>query len=480
MMKSQAFNPYLPSYEYVPDGEPHIFGGRLYVFGSHDAFNGDRFCTNDYVCWSAPEDDLSDWTFHGVIYRKDQDPMNADNRAMYAPDVAQGPDGRFYLYYTLDFLGATGVAVADVPEGPYAYYGCVRYADGRTLGMNDGDVFSYDPGLLVDADGRIHLYLGVAPGDGPLSRIRDGHRKMEGAYHFELESDMLTIRCGGEMVAPGMELAVGTPYEGHAFFEASSIRRIGGKYYFIYSSIAGHELCYASSDRPEGGFAYGGTLVSIGDIGLNGRTEAEADNYYGNTHGSLICADGEWYVFYHRHTNGNQLSRQGCAEHVEIGADGRIAQVETTSCGLNRGWLRDEGDYSAAIACNLCSAQGAFRYTPRPGRRPEHPYFTQDEPDNDEYSRPYIANMRNGSWAAYKYFEMRGSRRLSVRFRTAEGGALSVRAEKDGAELARIELGAGEGWREASAQLPALSGKTALYFIYQGPGSLDMESFHLA
>ena len=49
MMKSQAFNPYLPSYEYVPDGEPHIFGGRLYVFGSHDAFNGDRFCTNDYV-----------------------------------------------------------------------------------------------------------------------------------------------------------------------------------------------------------------------------------------------------------------------------------------------------------------------------------------------------------------------------------------------------------------------------------------------
>ena len=24
-MKKQIFNPYLPSYEYVPDGEPHVF-----------------------------------------------------------------------------------------------------------------------------------------------------------------------------------------------------------------------------------------------------------------------------------------------------------------------------------------------------------------------------------------------------------------------------------------------------------------------
>lgn len=35
-MKSQVFNPYLPSWEYVPDGEPHVFGDRVYIFGSHD------------------------------------------------------------------------------------------------------------------------------------------------------------------------------------------------------------------------------------------------------------------------------------------------------------------------------------------------------------------------------------------------------------------------------------------------------------
>ena len=43
----QAVNPYLPSYEYVPDGEPHVFNGRVYVYGSHDRFGGNDFCLND-------------------------------------------------------------------------------------------------------------------------------------------------------------------------------------------------------------------------------------------------------------------------------------------------------------------------------------------------------------------------------------------------------------------------------------------------
>ena len=45
-----------------------------------------------------------------------------------------------------------------------------------------------------------------------------------------------------------------------------------------------HELCYAISDHPNDGFVFGGTLVSIGDIGYQGRKKKEADNYTGNTH----------------------------------------------------------------------------------------------------------------------------------------------------------------------------------------------------
>ena len=39
-MNKQVINPYLPNWEYVPDGEPYLFGDRVYVYGSHDYFGG--------------------------------------------------------------------------------------------------------------------------------------------------------------------------------------------------------------------------------------------------------------------------------------------------------------------------------------------------------------------------------------------------------------------------------------------------------
>lgn len=71
-------NPFLPLWEYTPDGEPHIFGDRIYLFGSHDTEGGDRYCSKgDYVGWSAPLDDLSDWRYEGVMYTAEQDPTPA-------------------------------------------------------------------------------------------------------------------------------------------------------------------------------------------------------------------------------------------------------------------------------------------------------------------------------------------------------------------------------------------------------------------
>ena len=47
--RKQVYNPFLPLNEYIPDGEPHVFGGRIYLFGSHDRFGGDRYCMEDYA-----------------------------------------------------------------------------------------------------------------------------------------------------------------------------------------------------------------------------------------------------------------------------------------------------------------------------------------------------------------------------------------------------------------------------------------------
>ena len=59
MKTKQAFNPYLPSYEYVPDAEPHIVDGRVYIYGSHDLFNGLNFCLGHHdggtMCAGPPQ-----------------------------------------------------------------------------------------------------------------------------------------------------------------------------------------------------------------------------------------------------------------------------------------------------------------------------------------------------------------------------------------------------------------------------------------
>lgn len=48
-MKRQCFNPYLPAWEYIPDAEPRLFNGRVYIYGSHDQFGSSEYCVNDYV-----------------------------------------------------------------------------------------------------------------------------------------------------------------------------------------------------------------------------------------------------------------------------------------------------------------------------------------------------------------------------------------------------------------------------------------------
>ena len=136
--KKQAFNPYLPNWEYIPDGEPYVFNNRVYVYGSHDFFNGYAFCLGDYVTWSAPVDDLGNWTYEGVIFKRTDDPHNLDNRGcLYAPDMTVGPDGRYYLFYALDNDCVISVAVSDSPSGKFEFLGNVHYEDGTVLGRKE-------------------------------------------------------------------------------------------------------------------------------------------------------------------------------------------------------------------------------------------------------------------------------------------------------------------------------------------------------
>lgn len=477
----QVYNPYLPSWEYIPDGEPRVFGDRLYVYGSHDAFNGSDFCINDYVVWSAPVSNLSDWRNEGVIYRATQDPRNTDGKMhMCAPDCVQGPDGRYYLYYQLHKLQCTSVAVADSPTGPFTFYGYVQHLDGTPWGEKQGDSFAFDPGVLVDDTGEVYCYIGYSPTGFMRTVFRLRGNNVDGSVCLRLNADMITVDGEESKMVPGPSSAKGTSFEGHAFFEASSMRRIGNKYYYVYSSELSHELCYAVSNYPDRDFTFGGTLISIADIGYEGN--AEPLNYTGNTHGGMAEINGQWYIFYHRQTNKIKCSRQGCAEKLQILPDGSIPQVEMTSCGLNEGMLHGKGVYEARIACNLSGKDGTMLSDTARSKdlKNLYPYFTQTGEDRDELGDQYIANLRDGAWCGFKYFDFEGDEQsISVIGCGTAEGKLLVYTDFSEAPVAEITVSPSDSWTEYASALSLAGGTSPLYFSFEGIGSLNFFSFEI-
>lgn len=466
IMKKQAFNPYLPSWEYIPDGEPYVFEGRVYVYGSHDFYNGYVFCMGDYMCWSAPVDDLGNWRCEGVIYPRNEDPLNRDGKmCLYAPDVTVGPDGRYYLYYVLDKVSVVSVAVCDTPAGKYEFYGYVHYQDGTRLGERAGDEPQFDPGVLTEGD-KTYLYTGFC-GSGDKSRT--------GARVTVLDKDMLTILEEPVTIVPGCEYSAGTGYEGHAFFEASSIRKRGDTYYFIYSSQVMHELCYATCKSPTGDFVYGGVIVSNCDLHIDTYKPADMPVAYGaNNHGSIVQIGEDWYIFYHRHTNGTWYSRQGCAEKISFREDGSIQQAEITSCGLNGGPLRGKGVYPAYLACHLFTKESSAYVG---GDR--FPKVMQDGKDGDEETG-YVGNIQDSATAGFKYFDMKGVSRITITVRGYAKGVFRVKTSWDGEVLAEIPVDYTNVWQDYTVPLSIEDGVHALYFTFCGQGNAMLKSFELS
>ncbi|MCR5054716.1 MAG: family 43 glycosylhydrolase [Lachnospiraceae bacterium] len=472
-IKKQVFNPYLPSYEYIPDAEPYVFGDRVYIYGSHDLFNAPTFCMGDYVCYSADVNDLSSFRFEGVIYKREQDPSAVGSRllnGLAAPDVQVGPDGRYYLYYFMGGTGKISVAVCDEPAGSYEFYGDVHYADGVPIGKK-GEPFQFDPAIFMDDDGRLYLYTGFALTDNPLL-LRGQKPTLKGPMCFELDpSDMCTVVKGPVYLGAGPD--------DHLFLEASSLRKYDGKYYFIYSSKQSHELCYAVSDKPDRDFTFGGILVSNGDIGLPGITDVRhARNDTGNTHGSILKLKDRYFIFYHRQTNRKQSSRQACAEEIRF-ENGRFIQAEMTSCGMNGEPLMGEGYYSTYICCNLYGKSGTRFLSMLKRPRGNVPYLTQDGRDRESGSPQYIANFCDGSVAGFKYFNTVNTKRVSVRMKGHGKGQVFIKTSEEGEPVAKIEICSCREERDFMTDISGLSSHEALYFTYKGTGRFRFTGFTL-
>lgn len=200
-------------------------GDRWLAWGE-DKTAGDRFTA--VACYSSR--DLADWRYEGdALTAADGD--LAPDRVVERPKVLQRPDGRWVMLVHVDgpvdgepgdyAYARVGYAIADRPEGPYAY---VRSE--RPLGNLSRDIGVYQEGgvgylLSEDRDNGLHIY-----------RLRDDH--------LGVESVVATLR---QQANP----AIG--------YESPTLVRHDGRYYLFGSDLTGWSMndnMYTSAPALEG------------------------------------------------------------------------------------------------------------------------------------------------------------------------------------------------------------------------------------
>jgi hypothetical protein len=277
---------------YTADPSAHVFGGRLYVYPSHDvdagvpADNlGSHFAMRDYHVFSMPSP-AGPVTDHGVALDIEDVPWAG--RQMWAPDAAE-KGGRYFLYFPVkdkQDVFRIGVAVGSSPSGRFK-------AEPRPI---DG-TYSIDPAVFEDSDGTHYLYFGGIWG-GQLQRWASGRYTASDVFPSgdepaltpkvaRLRPDMLglaePVRNVSIVDERGQPLAAKD--NARRFFEASWMHKYRGKYYFSYSTGDTHYIVYGTGDSPYGPFTYRGRILEP----VLGWT----------THHSIVEVQGRWFLFYH-------------------------------------------------------------------------------------------------------------------------------------------------------------------------------------
>ncbi len=356
-----AQNPIVPPGVFLADPEGHQWkDGRLYLYVSRDE-SPDYYCSDRYDLISTS--DLKNWTIRENAFasKGPNDQVPYSDGALYASDAAY-KDGKYYLYYSMNDRIDEGVAVSDSPDGPFL--------NGQPM----KGISQIDPAVFIDDDGQAYLYWGQFSAKG--AKLKDNM----------LEVDTTTIVDG-----------LVTEQE-HFFHEGSSMRKRNGIYYLVYAHLRkGRPTCigYATSKSPLGPFKYGGVIVD----------NAGCDPESWNNHGSICEFNGNWYVLYHRTTNGTRSLRKVCIEPITFNEDGSINEVEMTSQGA--------GDPLCAFetipAERACLMWGNTRV---------HLKSQHDEE---------LSGIQNDNYAVYKYIDFGdGADTFTVNVTPQSGGKIEV------------------------------------------------------
>ena len=290
--------PLLTTLNYQADPSCLEYNGTLYSYWSDDDDNNGSYSMHHIVCMSTI--DLKHWTYNGSVFQVPNDASWAYN--CWAPAVVYR-NGYFWMYFG-NGGGGIGVAKSASPTGPF------KDAKGSALitpSMPNCNVtYCFDPGVLVDDNGRAYMFFG---GGGP------GNARV-----IEIGSDMIST--------VGTAVTINAP----RFFEASWIHKYNGKYYYSYSSDFSQGAAtieYMMSSSPMSGYVAKGTVLPN-----------PPNNNGNNNHHSIFQFRGNWYIAYHNRYLSNQqhidttYKRNGCLDQLFYNADGTMQLVTCTKNGL--------------------------------------------------------------------------------------------------------------------------------------------------
>ncbi|UMB54126.1 family 43 glycosylhydrolase [Lutibacter sp. A64] len=268
------------------DPSAHVWkDGKVWMYTSGNPEDAVNYDTMDgYRAFSST--DMVNWTDHGVVLHSKDISWGAKGW-MWAP-TAIFKNGKYYLLYPHSVNGSKddmrcGVAVSDVPEGPFKDIGWIEGVEGQWL----------DPCVFTDDDGKTYLYWGVR--EPKVALLKDNL--------LELAEKPRVIEYG---------------YKN--FFEASYMHKRNGIYYFSYN--AGLGGFYAMGDNPYGPFEYKGSI--------NPKQQQD--------HHSIIEYKDQDYFFYHiRDWNGGtKFRRNTCIEYLYYNEDGTIKEIYATKKGVQK------------------------------------------------------------------------------------------------------------------------------------------------
>lgn len=426
-------NPILPPTWglFIADGEPHVFDGRMYIYGSRDnAFGIDRqgrfnFCSGDYhVIYS---DDLLHWTDAGVAISVEDFPQELRTPSqgetvdfLWAPDLFKAPHSDTYYLTFCSPNNRYYIAESTSPSGPFENIRLITY--------QGTPISNIDPGMLTDDDGRVYMAM-PAP-------FRLGELDPDTGYSTIKEGSQVSVQ----------HLVEESP-DGYYSFEGPSLRKFGGLYYFIYIASKKGEVCpvrmnYLVSDNIREGWRFGGTIIDTHEY-LAGV----------NVHGSFEAWGDKFYLSYHRICPGfpQHVTREMSMDELRIREDGSIETVVMTSSGVRGAFVRGDRIPSAS-AVFFSGGRGDCRFTLRGTESPEGSHIWHFS----DYAFAHFDTI--GQYNGYRYVDLAGCTAVTASARTvAEGGILRIRDTEAGKTLATLTLPNTDGqWKDVTAPLTAV------------------------